>query len=170
MSCPGQEPMGILSTRRTRQRFFIHGDSMKRIREREGRALDPRPRMWPPTTYGRRAILGGMTALPVIALAGCGGDDDTAPKSMETEPAGETRAPSASATPAASVATQATGSSPSPAGSDLRRRSLGYRQRCEASKGRRSWSRAEAPGQAFFRVTARGSNFQHCHQTPLGQA
>ena len=92
---------------------------MKRIREREGRALDPRPRMWPPTTYSRRAILGGVTALPVIALAGCGGDDDTAPKSMETEPAGETRAPSASATPAASVATQPTGSSPSPAGSDL---------------------------------------------------
>ena len=26
--------------------------------------------------FGRRAILGGLAALPVVALAGCGGDDD----------------------------------------------------------------------------------------------
>lgn len=92
---------------------------MKRIRTREGDVPDATPHTRAATTYSRRAIVGGVAALPVIGIVGCGGDDSATPTATETEPANKTKTPTARATTTASGASVTAGASPSPTGAEL---------------------------------------------------
>jgi CubicO group peptidase (beta-lactamase class C family) len=92
---------------------------MQRMRKHGGDALKVKPRTRPAMTYGRRAILGGVAALPVMVLAGCGGDDDPPSTTEGTLAADNTKAPTKAATTPAVVATSTAGASQSPGSSEL---------------------------------------------------